>query len=111
MFGGGSSGTSSTLLGGVLPWLDGIVEEGSTSRPIPITQVDLQLAASQRLVIPEDDELNSVLGGGLMKGAIVNIVGWPPRRWQIYLGLANGVASGILVSPSHWHWYGTVHNH
>ena len=46
----------------------------------------------------KDDELNRVLGGGLVKGSLV-LIGGEPGIGKIYLGLANRVGLDRLENP------------
>jgi DNA repair protein RadA/Sms len=60
-------------------WLDGVGDDysdQSSRRPISISKVDLQ-NEKQRLVIPEDEEWNTVLGGGFLKGSLILLGGDP----------------------------------
>lgn len=65
-----SAGMSST------GWLDGVGVEDDGRRPISISKVDFT-NEKQRLVIPQDDEWNTVLGGGLLKGSLILLGGDP----------------------------------
>lgn len=57
-------------------WLDG-VDDLDYDRPVPIDKIDRNGDSSQRLMIPDDDELNTVLGGGLVKGSLILLGGDP----------------------------------
>jgi DNA repair protein RadA/Sms len=105
--------SSSSFTGGV-SWLDGI-PSGSGSgysdsygnRPVSISQIDLGAPESRRLQIPDDDEFNAVLGGGLMKGSLILLGGDPGvGKSTLALQVAAQVASlsvppvGIGMGPS-----------
>jgi DNA repair protein RadA/Sms len=78
-------------------WLAGV--EGSYERPVPIKQVNLKDSANARVQIPFDDELNAVLGGGLLKGSLILLGGDPGvGKSTLALQLANALAS--LATPS-----------
>lgn len=86
--GGGDSSSS---------WLDGV--EGSYERPVSIKQVDLNDAANARVQIPFDDELNAVLGGGLLKGSLILLGGDPGvGKSTLALQLANALAAQATPS-------------
>ena len=87
---GGSGGETSS-------WLAGI--GSSYERPVPIKQVNLKDSANARVQIPFDDELNAVLGGGLLKGSLILLGGDPGvGKSTLALQLANSLAS--LATPS-----------
>ena len=66
-------------------WLDDISVDhsrfnhhsGSRSRPVSISDIDLDSSDSGRLKIPNDKEINEVLGGGLMRGSLILLGGDP----------------------------------
>lgn len=82
-------------------WLDGISTtsnslgyENPNSRPVSIADVDLAAPESARLKIPNDDEMNEVLGGGLMKGSLILLGGDPGvGKSTLALQMAAQVAS------------------
>lgn len=57
-------------------WLDG-VDAFDYDKPISIDKIDRNGESSKRLIIPDDDELNNVLGGGLVKGSLILLGGDP----------------------------------
>jgi DNA repair protein RadA/Sms len=96
-------------------WLDGISVDGSDihnhnglqNRPISISDIDLEVLESRRLKVPNDDEMNEVLGGGLMKGSLILLGGDPGvGKSTLALQLAAQVATlsvapvGIGMGPS-----------
>lgn len=83
-------------------WLDGIDDRitGSYSAPVPITKIDLKSSANARIPIPFDDELNAVLGGGLLKGSLILLGGDPGvGKSTLALQLANQLASHVSTPP------------
>ena len=103
-YGGGGSGSRS--------WIDGM-----GGAPVPVTQVyeamgttgtrgDLGDGSSSsawsvdedRLVIPGDDELNTVLGGGIMPGSLI-LLGGDPGVGKSTLLLQTAGALAALSSP------------
>lgn len=50
---------------------------GSYDAPIRITDVDLDRPEAARLQVPDDDEFNMVLGGGITKGSLTLLGGDP----------------------------------
>ncbi len=103
--------------GAATSWLDGIDSTSSYSTPVPITQVDLNALANARIQIPFDDELNAVLGGGLLKGSLILLGGDPGvGKSTLALQVANQLAShvstprvkvgmGTIDSPKGPVWY------
>ena len=94
--------------GGSRSWIDGMGEA-----PVPVTQVyeamgttgtrggDASSAWSvneDRLVIPDDDELNTVLGGGIMPGSLI-LLGGDPGVGKSTLLLQTAGALAALSSP------------
>ena len=57
--------------------LDGVMDDYDYERPISVDQIDMKSLDSQRLIIPDDGELNTVLGGGLVKGSLILLGGDP----------------------------------
>jgi DNA repair protein RadA/Sms len=90
-------------------WLDGISAESSRirnpydgpgNRPVSISDIDLEASESRRLKIPDDDEMNQVLGGGLMKGSLILLGGDPGvGKSTLALQMAAQVAS-LSVAPA-----------
>ena len=89
-------------------WLDGIAggaggdDYGNYYSPVRVTDIikDQRSASSKtwdaenRLVVPDDDELNNVLGGGIMKGSLVLVGGDPGvGKSTLLLQTAGRVAS------------------
>ena len=102
--GGGSSigSGSSKSGGGARSWLEG-VEGGYNDyyyqRPISITAVDVK-SKSQRLIVPHDEELNTVLGGGLLEGSLVLLGGDPGvGKSTLALQVAAQVAAELSTPP------------
>lgn len=100
-----SSGSGSRRSSSPSGWLDGI-DGGSSSFssnfeiPVPITKVDLNTPANARIEIPFDEELNAVLGGGLLKGSLILLGGDPGvGKSTLALQLANQVASHVSTAP------------
>ncbi|KAG7374973.1 DNA repair protein radA [Nitzschia inconspicua] len=67
-------------------WLDGVPSTSASynrynspysSRPVSITDIDLNQQTNQRLLLPMDDEFNQVLGGGLVRGSLLLLGGDP----------------------------------
>jgi DNA repair protein RadA/Sms len=69
-------------------WLDGIpggsgggfgpLQVSYDNQPVPISKINLESSQeSRRIQVPDDDEINSVLGGGLMKGSLLLLGGEP----------------------------------
>ena len=92
-------------------WLDGISNtEYSTydnnnminsNRLVSISDIDLQAPGSARMKIPNDDEMNQVLGGGLMKGSLILLGGDPGvGKSTLALQMAAQVASHLSVAPT-----------
>ena len=95
-------------------WLDGIPSESGgrgrsfeSNRPVSISQIDLDSPDSGRLLLPHDDEMNAVLGGGLMKGSLILLGGDPGvGKSTLALQMAAQVASlsvppaGVGMGPS-----------
>jgi DNA repair protein RadA/Sms len=108
LFGGSSrSSTSASNTHSPTTWLDGVDNIYAAQRPISIRDVDLKSAASQRLLVPDDDELNNVLGGGFMKGSLLLLGGDPGvGKSTLALQVASQVANlsappvGIGMGPS-----------
>lgn len=74
-------------------WLDGIDDE-NYDRPTSIDNIDMNSDDFRRLVIPGDDELNNVLGGGLVKGSLILLGGDPGvGKSTLALQLAAQIAS------------------
>ena len=74
----GSSGGRSGGGGGGSTWLDGVMDDSyDYERPVSIDKIDMKSLDSQRLIIPDDGELNNVLGGGLVKGSLILLGGDP----------------------------------
>ena len=92
-------------------WLDGIdgggLSRGSSGGPVRVTDIYQEIvkdnsesvdgshfATASRLSIPDDDELNAVLGGGIMPGSIILLGGDPGvGKSTLLLQMAGGVAS------------------
>ena len=96
-FGGRTSSSS---------WLDGVAggsnDFGDSYAPVRVTDImkDQRSASSKtgdatnRLVVPDDDELNNVLGGGVMRGSLVLVGGDPGvGKSTLLLQTAGRVAS------------------
>lgn len=96
-------------------WLDGASVDsghfhnydGLSNRPVSISDIDLETPESRRLKVPNDDEMNEVLGGGLMKGSLILLGGDPGvGKSTLALQMAAQVASlsvpptGIGMGPS-----------
>jgi len=88
-------------------WLDGISAtssddnrfNGLSSRLVSISEIDLEAPESRRLKIPNDDEINEVLGGGLMKGSLILLGGDPGvGKSTLALQIAAQIAS-LSVTP------------
>ena len=88
-------------------WLGGISvdstymhnHEGLSNQPISISDIDLEAVESRRLKIPNDEEINEVLGGGLMKGSLILLGGDPGvGKSTLALQLAAQIAS-LSVAP------------
>ena len=85
-------------------WLDGVLSERGRgrnyegSRPVPITGIDLNSPKSARLKIPNDDEMNTVLGGGLMKGSLI-LLGGDPGVGKSTLALQMAAQLASLSAP------------
>jgi DNA repair protein RadA/Sms len=100
--------SSNQKLGGQ-SWLDGIATDtsshfnnydGPSNRPVSISDIDLEGPKFQRLKIPNDDEMNDVLGGGLMKGSLILLGGDPGvGKSTLALQMAAQLAS-LSVAPS-----------
>ena len=96
--GGSASSNSRPIFGGGrdsghraprhLSWLDGVDSVDAYAPVVPITDVYKKLGydgkpgtdfllKEQRLRIPEDEELNNVLGGGVMPGSLTLLGGDP----------------------------------
>jgi DNA repair protein RadA/Sms len=104
--GGGGGGGGGARRSEPLGWLDDIGGGGggyyssSFEPPVPITQVDLQTPANARIEIPFDDELNAVLGGGLLKGSLILLGGDPGvGKSTLALQLANQIATHVSTAP------------
>lgn len=73
--------------------MDGIDDE-NYERPTSIDNIDMNADDFRRLVIPGDDELNNVLGGGLVKGSLILLGGDPGvGKSTLALQLAAQIAS------------------
>lgn len=96
-------------------WLDGIssginnmhYRDVPSNRPVSISEIDLGAPESRRLKVPNDDEMNEVLGGGLMKGSLILLGGDPGvGKSTLALQMAAQLASlsvapmGIGMGPS-----------
>mmetsp|Transcript_5724 Transcript_5724/g.13699 ORF Transcript_5724/g.13699 Transcript_5724/m.13699 type:complete len:783 (+) Transcript_5724:139-2487(+) len=90
-------------------WLDGISGERryEGNRPVSISDIDLNKPNSGRLQIPNDEEMNEVLGGGLMKGSLILLGGDPGvGKSTLALQMAAQVASlsaapvGVGMGPT-----------
>jgi DNA repair protein RadA/Sms len=86
-------------------WLDNIYSDGAGgigpvgNVPVRITSLTAkekdgsQPVAARRIMIPDDDELNTVLGGGIMKGSLTLIGGDPGvGKSTLMLQVAGSVA-------------------
>jgi len=103
------NGASSNQKLGGQSWLDGIATDtsshfnnydGPSNRPVSISDIDLEGPKFQRLKIPNDDEMNGVLGGGLMKGSLILLGGDPGvGKSTLALQMAAQLAS-LSVAPS-----------
>lgn len=114
LFRGKSHSLSSSSFASGVSWLDGIPggsgwdsSDSYGNRPVSITQIDLDAPESRRLQIPDDDEFNDVLGGGLMKGSLILLGGDPGvGKSTLALQVAAQIASlsvppaGIGMGPS-----------
>eukprot|EP00980_Cylindrotheca_fusiformis_P010007 scaffold2214_cov139-Cylindrotheca_fusiformis.AAC.4 len=88
IFGGGGGGMNRGST-----WLDGI-DDDNYERPTSIDNIDMNADDFRRLVIPGDDELNNVLGGGLVKGSLILLGGDPGvGKSTLALQLAAQIAS------------------
>ena len=92
-------------------WLDGISNTeysthdnnnmNNSNRLVSISDIDLQAPGSARMKIPNDDEMNQVLGGGLMKGSLILLGGDPGvGKSTLALQMAAQVASHLSVAPT-----------
>jgi len=89
-------------------WLDGISNTHSTyhdnnnsNRLVSISDIDLQAPEFARLKIPNDNEMNQVLGGGLMKGSLILLGGDPGvGKSTLALQMAAQVASHLSLAPT-----------
>ncbi|EEC49411.1 predicted protein, partial [Phaeodactylum tricornutum CCAP 1055/1] len=91
-------------------WLDGIPGSLGSNAPVRITDLVSsddgstntlsRLHSSQRVTIPNDDELNVVLGGGIMPGSL-NLIGGDPGvgKSTLMLQIAGAVASLAIPTP------------
>jgi DNA repair protein RadA/Sms len=76
--GGGNSRSSGSWVG--QPYYSTSGGGGAAAfdnRPVRITDVDLAAPEGTRLVVPDDDEFNLVLGGGITKGSLTLLGGDP----------------------------------
>jgi len=99
-------------------WLDGIASTATTTnngaddpfaanRPVRVTDLyganhtssSNNAFRQPRIVIPNDDELNMVLGGGLMKGSLL-LVGGEPGVGKSTLLLQTAAAIASLATPT-----------
>mmetsp|Transcript_27149 Transcript_27149/g.64957 ORF Transcript_27149/g.64957 Transcript_27149/m.64957 type:complete len:809 (+) Transcript_27149:647-3073(+) len=79
-------------------WLDG-VHTSYDNRPVPISKVNLDSSnESRRIEIPDDGEINAVLGGGLMKGSLL-LLGGDPGVGKSTLALQIAAQVASLSSP------------
>eukprot|EP00536_Pseudo-nitzschia_multiseries_P007937 jgi/Psemu1/196787/e_gw1.192.19.1 len=67
-------------------------------RPVSISDVDLEAPEFARLKIPNDDEMNEVLGGGLMKGSLI-LLGGDPGVGKSTLALQMAAQVASLSTP------------
>jgi DNA repair protein RadA/Sms len=92
-------------------WLDGISNTeystydnnnmNNSNRLVSISDIDLQAPGSARMKIPNDDEMNQVLGGGLMKGSLILLGGDPGvGKSTLALQMAAQVASHLSVAST-----------
>jgi DNA repair protein RadA/Sms len=107
----GKSNTQTSVKTG-LSWLDGVDVGGMRSYvdgPVSVTDVYQQiipendnsgsdrashLTAGSRLSIPDDEEMNNVLGGGIMPGSIILLGGDPGvGKSTLLLQMAGSIAS------------------
>jgi len=85
-------------------WLDGVSADSNNNGPVRITDLCNEKEGStqrsrQRIVIPKDDELNTVLGGGIMPGSLILVGGDPGvGKSTLLLQTAGSVAS--LATPT-----------
>jgi len=88
-------------------WLDGISAgsipnnfyDNPSNRPVSISDIDLKALEFGRLKVPNDDEMNEVLGGGLMKGSLILLGGDPGvGKSTLALQMAAQMAS-LSVAP------------
>jgi DNA repair protein RadA/Sms len=76
LFGSSSSIHSGSAASRGTTWLDGINDE-DYEKPTSIDNIDMKSDDSKRILIPDDNELNMVLGGGLLKGSLILLGGDP----------------------------------
>ncbi len=86
-------------------WLDGVGGdsgglryEGAGNRPVSISDINLNAPDSGRLSIPNDEEMNEVLGGGLMKGSLI-LLGGDPGVGKSTLALQMAAQVASLSAP------------
>ena len=110
---GKSNTQSSSFMKTGSSWLDGIdgggMSGGSVGGPIRVTDVYQEIVrdkdssgsdrsshytTASRLSIPDDEEMNAVLGGGIMPGSIILLGGDPGvGKSTLLLQMAGGIAS------------------
>lgn len=90
-------------------WLDGVGSDDALGQGKPVRITDLYSNATsssslpnprrERIVIPGDDELNTVLGGGIMPGSLV-LVGGDPGVGKSTLLLQVASSLAALATPT-----------
>ena len=95
-------------------WLDGMDDDNSYNgggdywtdeqRPIPITEIlnggnGVAAMEDQRIIVPDDAEFNSVLGGGIVPGSVVLIGGDPGVGKSTLLLQVAGKLASLAKAP------------